>query len=174
MSDQQRSPSADDKAFEPSGAPNALPAGEAFKAEAGTWYNLRVHYQDRQGNPTTGLMYPLAPNPATSFYEYMCLGFSPMGLPPAKFKVETMGGSPVWDKWTLDDGNVVSLKATGWVYRSSAYPIGWKIVGNRLYNSYWHGPVGFAWRSTLVPDACYMGMDLTDFTCELVPATDGE
>jgi hypothetical protein len=81
-----------------------------------------------------------------------------------------MGGPDGWEKWTLDNGNVLSLKATGWVYRSSEYPIGWKIVDNQLFNSYWGGAVGSEWRQAFVPDCIYMGNGLPPFTCELVPA----
>jgi hypothetical protein len=54
--------------------PDPLPEGEVFQASADTWYNLQVHYTDDKGNPLTSLMYPLGPNPSTSFYEYMVLG----------------------------------------------------------------------------------------------------
>ena len=169
MSDQEKTPSADDKPFEPSGEPNPLPAGEVFKADADTWYNLNVHYKNRSGNIITGLMYPLASNPATSFYEYQVLGDSTDGAGPSKFKLEPVQGSD-WDVWRLDNGNIMSLKATGWVYRSSAYPIGWKIVNGQLFNSYWGGPVGSVWRQAWVPDCIYMGMGLDVITCELVAA----
>ena len=161
---------ADDGPFVPSGEPNSLPAGAVFKANTDTWYNLNVHYNNRSGNPITGLMYPLASNPATSFWDYMVLGTSTDGAGPAKFRVEMMGGNDGWEQWTLDSGNVLSLKATGWVYRSSAYPIGWKIVNNQLFNSNWGGAVGSEWRQAFVPDCIYMGNDLPSFTCELVPA----
>src|ERR1043165_5939298 len=48
---------ADDGPFVPSGEPNSLPAGAVFKANTDTWYNLNVHYNNRSGNPITGLMY---------------------------------------------------------------------------------------------------------------------
>jgi hypothetical protein len=171
MTDQQRPLSADDGPFVPTGEPNPLPAGEAFEADANTRYNLMVNYKTWQdGSPTSGLMYPMAPNAWHPYWDYMTLGSSQGGSPAAKFKVEPWGDGTPWQRWTLENGNFLSLKATGWVYESSAYPIAWKIVGGYLYNSYWGGQVGYSFRSGLEPNAYYVGMGLTPFTCELVPA----
>jgi hypothetical protein len=164
MSDPLRPLSADDKPFESSGESKPFPTGKIFEADLDTWYNLKAHYTDYNGNPTSGLMYPLAPNPSTTYWDYMTLGFSPMDLPPAKIKLKYE------HFWELDDGNYLSIKATGWVYRSSAYPIPWKIIDNYLYNGYWEGKAGYSYRSGLEPNAYYIGMGLTPFTCELVPA----
>lgn len=164
MTDQQRPLSADDKPFEPSGEPIQDPAGTLFKADAGTWYNLRVHYKDYDGNQTTGLMYPLAGNPSTTYWDYLTIGFSPMNMPACKIQVQ----QGVY--WLLDDGNYLSLKATGWFYRSSAYPLPCVLIDGYLYNRYWDGKAGYSYRSGLEPNAYYMGMGLPPFTCELVPA----
>lgn len=168
MSDQEKPLSADDGPFVPTGEPKPFPAGEVFKAEADTWYNLLVHYKDwDSGNPISGLMYPMAPNAWHPYWDYMTLGSSQGGSPPAKFK---LWGTRAPYQWVLDDGNFLSVKATGWVYKSSAYPLFWEIVDNSLYNSYWDGPVGYSFRSGLEPNAYYMGMVMPSFTCELVRA----
>jgi hypothetical protein len=92
----------------------------------------------------------------------------------AKFKFrESQDG---WDVLEIDDGYKMSVKATGWLYRASAYNTGWKIIGGKLYNHYWDGPVGVAWRGGVsggsAPDRYSMGMDLTEVTnCVWVPAT---
>jgi hypothetical protein len=168
MSDQQKPLSADDEPFVPSGEPKPFPAGKIFKAEADTWYNLMAHYKDwDSGNPISGLMYPVSTNAATTYWDYQCLGYSPMGAPPTKIK---MWGASAPYQWVLDDGNFLSMKRSGWVYRSSAYPLLWQIVDGYLHNNYWDGQVGYAFRSGLEPNAYYMGMGQTPFTCELVPA----
>src|SRR6185295_423672 len=180
MSDEQTLLSADAEPFVPTGTPDPLPEGEVFEASPDTWYNLRVHYKDDKGNPLTGLMYPLASNPATSFYEYMVLGSSPMGLPPVKLRLKPRPDG--WAIWEIDwEGGIqyLSLKLTGWAYRASnkGYAIGWQIVDNKLYNEYWSKnwkgfPAGWAHRSTLVPDAYYVGVSLPQvFICELIPAS---
>src|SRR3954447_8231190 len=173
MSDQERALSADDQPFVPTDEPRPLPAGEAFNADPNTWYHLRVHYKDDNGNPAVGLMYPLGTNPSRSFWDYQVLGSGDGSSGPTKIKVHPPDPTG-WSRWELDDGNWLSIKATGWIYRSSAYPIGWQIMkdaeGNsRLYNNYWAGEAGYDWRGGAVPDACYMGMKLSLFTCELVP-----
>jgi hypothetical protein len=87
---------------------------------------------------------------------------------PAKFKLHPRDDG--WADWEIDDGNYLSVKATGWVYRSSAYRTGWHVIDGKLYNNYWDGPVGYQYRYLNVTTAYYMGMDLPEFTCELVPA----
>jgi len=175
MSDQERPLSADDEPFVPTGEPRPLPAGEAFKADPNTWYHLKVHYKDDKGNPVVGLMYPLNNSFPPSFWDYQVLsGLIPAVVKPSKVKVHPPD-STGWSKWELDDGNWLSIKATGWIYRSSAYPIGWQIMkdagGNsRLCNNYWAGEAGYDWKGGTAPDACYMGMKRSPFTCELVPA----
>jgi hypothetical protein len=169
MSNDKLTPSLHEPHFVPSGPPQPLMAGEAFVAAPDTWYNLLVTYKDRRGNKTEGLMYPLGSNPSTSFYEYMVLGSSPDGLPPMKVKLHPPDANG-WSTWEMHDGNYLSLKATGWLYRSSHYPIGFRIVDGRLYNAYWGGPAGSTWRDAFVPSACYTGQGLDEFTCKLIPA----
>jgi hypothetical protein len=96
---------------------------------------------------------------------------SPDGLDPAKFQLHPRNDGSGWAEWEINDGNRLSVKATGWLYRSSEYPLGWQVIDNKLYTDYWPGPAGYAYRSTLVTPAYYMGMDLPVFTCELVPTS---
>lgn len=172
MSEQQPPLTPDDQPFVPTGEPNPLPAGAAFEADPNIWYHLQVHYKDKKGNPVVGLMYPQGKNPSTSFWDYQVLGGSADGLPPTKIKVHPPDQNG-WSHWELNDGNWLSIKATGWIYRSSAYPIGWKLIENNLYNTYWAGEAGSQWRDSFgETSGYYMGMDLPVFTCELIPATD--
>jgi hypothetical protein len=163
-----RKPDANDQPFVPSGQPNQLP-GEVFKADANTWYHLAVHYTDRSGKPASSYIYPLGQNPATSFWDYMAFN-SPDGLKPAKFKIHPPKANG-FSEWELDDGNFLCLKATGYMYRASAYRVGWALSKGHLYTDYrWDGPTGYKYDDVLVPSAYYIGMDLPAFTCELVPA----
>ncbi|MEJ7740310.1 MAG: hypothetical protein WKF97_23050 [Chitinophagaceae bacterium] len=137
-----------------------------------TWYNLRVTYKDEDGKTLTRFMGPIADKASTSFWDYMQIGGA-----QSKFKLHpTKDG---WAYWEIDDGNWLSLKSTGWAYRSlESNRIEWKIVDGKLYNSYWSSdwqrhPLGTERRRILVPDAYYVGVDLSNnnvFTCELVLA----
>lgn len=167
MANPQKPLSADDRPFAATGKPNPLPEGKVFKADPNTWYNLKVQFTDETGSPAVGYFAKIGDNPSTSFWDYICLGAGA----GCKFKVHQPDAIG-WSNWEIDDGNWLSVKATGWVYRSSAYAIGWQIVGNNLYNSYWSGIVGYEHRRILVSEAYYVGMDLPPFTCELVPAGD--
>jgi hypothetical protein len=161
-------PSSNDQPFVPSGMPNKLPAGAVFKPAANTWYNLRVTYTDTSRNTVNGYLYPLGANPSTMFWDYMAF-ISLDGLPPAKFMLHELEDG--WAEWELDNGDYLSVKATGYVYRASAYRIGWQVIDSKLYNNYWPGPAGYKWdSSTFVPGDYYVGMELPVFTCELVPA----
>ena len=162
-----QSPAANDQPFIPSGQPNQLP-GEAFKADSNIWYHLSVNYIDIKGNPASSFFYPLGANPSTSFWDYMAFN-SPDGLKPAKFKVHPPKANG-FSEWEIDDGNYMCLKATGYVYRASAYRIGWAIFKDNLYSDYWGGPTGYKYDDKAVPAAYYIGMDLPKFTCKLIPA----
>jgi hypothetical protein len=163
-------PSPDDQAFVPSSEPNPVPAGVAFKADPDKWYYLRITYQDDTGKTVTGRAYKIGPNPSTSFWDYMAV--SQYDSEGAKFKLHQLHPyKDGWDKWEIDDGNWLSVKATGWIYRSSEYPLGWKIVDGKLYNTYWSGAAGCQHNRFFVSDAYYMGQGLLpEFTCELVEA----
>jgi len=160
-------PSIDDVGVVPSAEPLPLVLGEVFKADPNLWYNLRVTYTLRgdDNKKATGFLTPLAQNAATSFYEYMVLD---SGWPATKFKI--LKPDPIgWSIWELENGEFLSLKATGWLYRSSAYPLGFQIVDNRLYNNYRGGTAGSAWKNGLVPSQYYTGVGCDEFICELVP-----
>lgn len=170
MSERILHPAKDDSPFIPTGKPNQLPAGEAFKADPNVWYQLKVLYTDRNGKSASSFIYPLGKNPATSFWDYMAFN-SPDGLPPAKFKVHPPKDNG-FSEWELDDGNYLCLKATGWVYRASLYRIGWAVLDGHLFNDYWGGPTGYQYDDVLVPKAYYIGMKLPVFICKLISAAD--
>ena len=137
-----------------------------------TWYNLKVTYKDENGKLTPGLLGPVGTNASTSFWDYMRVDGA-----ASKFKLHpTKDG---WAYWEINDGNWLSLKATGWAYRSlEANRVEWKIVDGKLYNNYWSAdwqkyPLGAERQRILVSDAYYAGVGLSSdkvFTCELVPA----
>ena len=171
MSEPQASPAApspNDQPFVASGSPNPLPSGTVFKSDPNTWYNLKVTYTNDSGNTVVGYARSIGSNPSTSFWDYMELAdTTPAGA--AKFKLHPRNDG--WAEWEINDGNRLSVKRTGWVYRSSAYHTGWAVVDGKLYNDYWDGPVGYEHHRVLVSDAYYMGMEKPVFTCELVPTS---
>ncbi len=84
-----------------------------------------------------------------------------------------------FDDWEIDDGYWLSIRATGWAYRSYyAQRVGWKIIDGKLYNNYWwmrmgRLPAGCQWGEGLFTSkGYYVGMDLGDdkvlTNCELV------
>lgn len=164
------SPSPDDQAFVASGAPNPAPAGEAFEVDPEAWYNLRVMFVTKEGATVAGYASYVSRDFRMPFWDYMSLWPESVAEDISMFKLHPR--SDGWAHWEIDDGNYLSLKATGWVYRSSAYPLGWRISDGRLYNDYWNGPVGYRYESGggFAAEAYYMGMRLPEFTCELVPA----
>lgn len=139
---------------------------------AETWYNVKVSYKDESGNSKTGYLGPIGSNASTSFWDYVRVDGG-----QSKFKLHpTQDG---WAYWEINDGNWLSLKATGWVYRSlEANRVEWKIVDGKLYNNYWSAdwqkyPLGAERQRILVPDAYYAAVGLSankTFTCELVAA----
>ena len=165
-------PSLDDQPFVPSDTPNPLPAGEAFHADPYKWYHLKVQYVDDNGKYVTGYAYPVGQNAAASFWDYVVLSAEiPAGASALKFKLVTLDDQG-WQRWEIHDdacnsGYHLSCKATGWLYRASEYDVRFRIVDGKLYCSYWSGPVGSTYRSFLVSNGQYIGMDLPEFTCEL-------
>jgi hypothetical protein len=166
-------PSLDDQPLVPSGQPNPLPSGELLKTDPTKWYLLKGHYTNDSGKPATSYAYPLGKNAATSFWDYVTLGYSPDGCDPLQFQLIPDNNDPSsWQFWKIRDnscnaGYHLDCKATGWLYRASAYHTKFRIVDGKLYCSYWSGPAGSEFRSTLVPPGQYIGMGLPVFTCEL-------
>ena len=82
-----------------------------------------------------------------------------------------------WSRWNIrdnayNDGYRLSCKATGWLYRASAYDVKFRVVDHKMYCNYrWDGPVGTEYRDLLVSAGQYLGMALPEFTCDL-EATD--
>lgn len=149
------------------GAPRTLPSiGGAFPV--GKWFWLKMTYKDERGNTVVGFADRVGANAATSFWDYVCIRRGTPGASSLKFKVD--GEKDGWPVLRLSDGNVLSVKATGWVYRSSAYPIGWSLDGNQLVCTYWGGPLGVDHHRFLVSDAWYLGFDLPPVQVEVMPA----
>jgi hypothetical protein len=164
-------PSLDDQPFVPSDTPNPLPAGEPFKTDPDKWYFLKVDYVDDKGKSVTGYAYPIGQNPSTSFWDYVMLQAGPPEKNALKFKLVPLDDQG-WQRWEIRDDAYnsnyhLSCKATGWLYRSPMYDVRFRIVGGKLYCSYWNGPVGSTYRSFLVSPGQYTGMSLPGFTCEL-------
>lgn len=164
-------PSPDDQPFKITGEPRALPAGNVVETNPNKWYYLKVHYVNDQGKAVTGYAYPVGANAAESFWDYVVLSAGGPGNSALKFNVSTSDNDG-WQKWIIKDdasnsGYHLSCKATGWLYRATAYDVRFKIVDSKLYCNYWGGPVGSTYRSFLVSSGQYTGMDLPAFTCEL-------
>jgi len=153
-----------DGPFVASTAARALPEG-AQVIPAGKSFYLKINFTDEQGRPATGYAAKVGQNAAESFWDYMCIRSGPRGGSAAKFQVD--GETDGWPNWKIDDGNYLSVKATGWLYRSSAYPIGWVVANGQLINTYWGGPTGYSYRSFLVSTAYYLGMGLPPITVEI-------
>lgn len=148
MSDQSlpagAGPSPDDQPFVPSGNPNPLPAGEVFKTDPDRWYRLKVNYIDEYGNPVTGYAYPVGKNAADSYWNYVVLSAGPAGSTALQFKLHPPDNWG-WSTWEIhndpyNDGYHLSCKATGFLYRASAYDVRFQIVDSKLNCSYWGGP----------------------------------
>lgn len=169
-------PSLDDQPLVTNNKPNPLPVGKALETDPDEWYHLRVSYVDDQGRAVTGYAYPVGRNATDSFWDYVILSAGNPSIRALKFKAVTLDDQG-WQKWIIKDddsnsGYHLSCKATGWLYRASAYDVRFRIVDGRLYCNYWSGPVGSTYRSFLVSSGQYMGMDLPAFTCELELAKD--
>ncbi|HET9365587.1 MAG TPA: hypothetical protein VFP71_11325 [Candidatus Angelobacter sp.] len=168
-------PKIDDKPFIPSGAPNALPAGEAFKADSTSLYRLKATWK-KNGNPVTGYAYPVGANAATSFWDYVVFGEGAAGKAALKFYLSPPDADG-WCRWNIQDddsnsGYHLDCKATGWLYRASLYDTKFRIVDRHLYCSYWGGAAGSEFNSFLVSAGEYLGMgNLPKFTCELEMVT---
>jgi hypothetical protein len=165
-------PSLDDKPLLRSGNPNPLPAGEVFIADPNSWYRLKANYINDKGKTVTGYANPRGENAAKGgwFWDYVI--FSPSSNGALRFKLSQ--DKQGWSRWEIHDdaansGYHLDCKATGWLYRASAYNTGFRVVDNKLYCNYWDGPVGsrhHRWGS-LDEDHDYLGMDLPVFTCVL-------
>lgn len=171
MLDPTRSPAENDQAFVPQGEPQPLPAGTLATAAPDTWHYLRAHYLSESGQDLVGYFCPVGANPSTSFWDYIVMRPSVQGA--CEFKLEDTDGRG-WSNWLIRaDGNHLSLKATGWYYRASAYTTRFAIINGELHNDYWNGPAGAVYRSVLVSAGYYVGQDLGDRAtltgCELVP-----
>ena len=167
-------PSEDDAPFVPSGAPMPLPAGSAVATDPAVWYHLKATWTDDRGRTATGYAYPIGENASSSFWDYVCLFAGPARAGALRFKLSEPDDEG-WSRWDIhddaaNDGYHLSCKATGWLYRASAYDVRFRIVDGHLYCNYWSGPVGSDYRSFLISAGQYAGMDLPPFTCELEPA----
>ncbi len=134
------------------------------------WYNLKVRY----GIGKRGTMGAVRREGYSLYWDYMAVDRKDLH---AKFKLHpTTDG---WAYWETEDGYWLSLKATGWAYRSyESNRIEWKIVDGKLYNKYWKSdwqnyPLGAEYRWVSVSDAYYAGVGLGDDKvlrdCELEP-----
>ena len=164
-------PSPNDQPLVPSGNPNPLPAGAAIVTDPESWYRLKANYINDSGRSVTGYAYPVGQNAATSFWDYVVFSEGPAGSAALRFKLSAPDDQG-WSTWDIHDddwnaGYHLSCKATGWLYRASAYDVKFRIVDGKLYCSYWGGPAGSAYRSFLVSAGQYLGMGLQAFTCEL-------
>lgn len=121
------------------------------------WYNLKFNYEDTDHNIQTGYAYFVGVNPSWSFYDYISATLS--NGPMAKFKNVKTEGNRMQLK--MQDGNYLSCRAEPrlWLYRSSAYPIGWEIVDGKLYTDNHNGAVGAVYDSGAVPTAYYLGVN---------------
>lgn len=149
-------PSADDQPFVPDGKPLPPRAGSQALPD-GEWFNLQLEYLDDSGKRISSFAYFVGTNPTWSFWDYISANAS--NGPKAKFKkVSSEGNQMVLE---LQDGNYLSCRAAPrlWLYRSSAYPLGWEIVNGQLYTNYHAGAVGTVHQRNGAPDAFYMKVD---------------
>jgi hypothetical protein len=155
-STKQSGPSQDDLPFVPQGNPLPPRAGSMIIPDD-RWYNLKLNYQDTSGNIQSGYAYFLGVNPTWSFWDY--ISATPSNGPMARFKKASVEGNRM--RLEMQDGNYLSCRAVPrlWVYRSSAYPLGWEIVDGKLYTDYHDGAVGAEYNSVLVPEAYYLRVD---------------
>lgn len=172
-------PPVDDQPFVPSGSPNPLPAGQALESDPAKWYYLKANYTDRNGKPAEGYASAVGQNAATSYWDYVV--FNPGPSSPSgstlQFQLEAPDDQG-WSRWNIrdnafNDGYRLSCKATGWLYRASAYDVKFRVVDHKMYCNYrWDGPVGSEYNEVWVSAGQYLGMNVPEFTCDLVEATD--
>ncbi|WP_339471635.1 MULTISPECIES: hypothetical protein [unclassified Pseudomonas] len=146
-------PAADDQPFVPDGPPLTSRGGSQSPPDD-EWLNLELEYIDDDGKVRKGHAYFVGTNPTWSFYDYISATAS--NGPKAKFKkVSNDGNFLVLE---TQDGNYLSCRAAPrwWVYRSSAYPLGWEIVDGKLYTNYHDGAVGTVHQRNGAPDAYYL------------------
>ncbi len=87
-----------------------------------------------------GYAYPVGGNAATSFWDYVVFR-KDLGKSALQFQIEKPD-SDGWSRWNIrdDDSNSgyhLSCKATGWLYRASAYDVKFRIDNSKLYCSCW-------------------------------------
>lgn len=162
-------PSADDQPFVPEGEPRPPRAGSVVPPDD-RWYNLKLSYIDKDGKAESGFAYYVGRNPTWSFWDYISTTAS--NGPKARFQKVAITGKGNRVQLKTDDGYWLSCRAVPrlWLYRSSAYPLGWEIVGGNLYTDYHDGAVGAVYEHVLVPEAYYMRVDNSPpvFNCEWV------
>lgn len=149
-------PASDDQPFVPVGEPLAPRNGSQAFPE-GEWFNLQLDYVDDTGKTVTSYAYFVGSNPTWSFWDY--ISATPSNGPKAKFKKTSSNGNLA--TLEMQDGNYLSCRANPrrWVYRSSAYPVGWEIVDGKLYSNFHDGAVGSVHDRAGVPDAFYLKVD---------------
>ncbi len=163
-------PSDDDQPFVPNGETLAPREGSQVLPD-GKWYNLKFNYVDTNNKLQSGYAYFVGTEASWQYWDYICA--TPSNGPLAKFKKVSSEDSRM--HLQTQDGNYLSCRAAPrlWLYRSSAYPVGWEIVGGKLFTDYHSGPVGAVYHGVMVPQTYYMcvgGPELTN--CEWVEATD--
>jgi hypothetical protein len=170
VSANEHEPSKDDGPYVPDGNVLPLRAGSAVLPDD-RWYNLKFNYEDADHQIQTGYAYFVGEKATWSFWDYISATAS--NGPMAKFKkVKTEG-----DRMQLEmqDGNYLSCRAAPrlWLYRSSAYPVGWEIVDGKLYTDWHNGAIGVQYHSIAVPAAYYLGVNTSPelTNCEWVLAS---
>jgi hypothetical protein len=167
-------PSLDDQPLVPTGAAFSRPAGEASVTPAVALYRLKAWWTNDKGKTVDGYAYPVGQNATQSFWDYVIFNEGPAGGSALQFYL----GPPDkdgWARWNIRDdsansGYHLDCKATGWLYRASLYDTKFQIINTQLHCSYWSGPAGSDYRSTLVSPGRYLGMGLSNvFTCSLEP-----
>jgi hypothetical protein len=96
-----------------------LPGGGLGGAQD-TWYRLKVTYTDKNGVTQEGYMGAASHSAGQTDWDNMVInGYT------TKFKLHPRGDG--FDDWEIDDGYWLSMRASGWAYRSYyGQRIGWK------------------------------------------------
>jgi hypothetical protein len=165
------SPTEHDQPFVPEGPRQASRAGSVALPDD-DWYNLKFNYYDSQGKLQSGFAYYVGRNATWQYWDY--ISATPSNGPVAKFRKDSSEGNFMYLK--TDDGYFLSCRAAPrlWLYRSSAYPIGWEIADGKLYTDYHAGAVGVVdVTNPVVPSAYYMQVDAESkiFNCEWIRAS---
>jgi len=166
---QPSGPSADDQPFVPTGSPKPVRAGSVSIPDD-RWYNLKFNYYDTDGKIQSGYAYYVGRDATWQYWDYISATQS--NGPVARFRKVPIEGKGNRVHLKTDDGYFLSCRAWPryWLYRSSAYPIGWEIVEGKLYTDYHDGAVGAEYQGVIVPEAYYMRVGSTPalFNCEWV------